>query len=136
MNYGLMAVFNIKLSNNNIPKSQPLSVDKILDPVPKFSGQFYNGDVSLDRDSNYDFIILLVKTYFMPTNGAYTLFNVLNTFISFSKNMSVRIRNATIIGNENVGKLTGRTYYSYLGIPYAKPPIGELRFQVSNYCFY
>lgn len=45
--------------------------------------------------------------------------------------MSVKIGNGTIIGNENVCKLTGQVFHSYLGIPYAKPPIGDLRFQVS-----
>ncbi|KAK7590736.1 hypothetical protein V9T40_002349 [Parthenolecanium corni] len=43
--------------------------------------------------------------------------------------MSVKVGNGTIIGNENVCKLTGQVFHSYLGIPYAKPPIGDLRFQ-------
>lgn len=27
----------------------------------------------------------------------------------------------------------GVTYYEFLGVPYAKPPIGKLRFRVSKY---
>lgn len=41
------------------------------------------------------------------------------------------------------GKLRGKTeefydgkgqYYAFLGIPYARPPVGQLRFKVSGSC--
>lgn len=28
----------------------------------------------------------------------------------------------------------GRDFYSFTGIPYAKPPINDLRFKVNHYC--
>lgn len=41
----------------------------------------------------------------------------------------VEVRQGELEGKESKSILTGNTYYSFLGIPYAKPPIGKLRFQ-------
>jgi len=35
-----------------------------------------------------------------------------------------------VIKGQILKSRNGRSYYSYTGIPYAKPPIGELRFKV------
>lgn len=35
-----------------------------------------------------------------------------------------------IIKGQILKSRDGRPYYSYTGVPYAKPPIGELRFKV------
>lgn len=35
--------------------------------------------------------------------------------------------------------LNGESFYAFLGIPYGKPPVGSLRFKVSNennFCYY
>lgn len=37
-----------------------------------------------------------------------------------------------VIKGQILKSRNGRSYYSYTGIPYAKPPIGELRFKVYN----
>lgn len=43
----------------------------------------------------------------------------------------VKISNGAIRG-QTLQSRDGRDYYSFTGIPYAKPPIGPLRFKVSN----
>ncbi|XP_065225804.1 esterase FE4-like [Planococcus citri] len=41
----------------------------------------------------------------------------------------VEVNQGKLQGAENKSKLSGNTYYTFAGIPYAKPPIGELRFK-------
>lgn len=46
----------------------------------------------------------------------------------------VHTQYGTVRGRENVTLFDGRVYYSFRGIPYAKPPVNELRFKVSVRC--
>lgn len=41
----------------------------------------------------------------------------------------VRVENGKLKGKTGTD-LTGKQYYAFQGIPYAKPPIGNLRFKV------
>lgn len=51
-----------------------------------------------------------------------------------SKNSPVvEIQSGKIRGTIETG-VTGEKYLAYKGIPYAKPPLGDLRFEVSNSC--
>lgn len=52
-------------------------------------------------------------------------------FSSKTDKPSVETSLGTIVGNYKKSDL-GRTYAAYEGIPYAKPPVGELRFKVIN----
>lgn len=45
--------------------------------------------------------------------------------------VKVRISDGILEG-EKVNNQYGGTYYSFKGIPYAKPPLGDLRFQVNE----
>lgn len=46
--------------------------------------------------------------------------------------MIVEVKQGQLEGQIKESILSGKEYYSFLGIPYAKPPVGELRFQVSK----
>ncbi|KAJ8871304.1 hypothetical protein PR048_027621 [Dryococelus australis] len=43
----------------------------------------------------------------------------------------VRVRQGLVRGN-TMTSLSGRTFLAYRGIPYARPPVGQLRFAVSD----
>lgn len=38
-----------------------------------------------------------------------------------------------VLNGEIVTSVLGESYYSFKGIPYAKPPVGALRFKVNNF---
>lgn len=50
---------------------------------------------------------------------------------STCEDLIVELKQGKLRGREYESVLTKTEYYAFLGIPYAKPPLGELRFQVS-----
>lgn len=49
-----------------------------------------------------------------------------------SDNVELTIKQGTVSGLEENTIFQEKSYYSFKGIPYAKPPTGELRFKVST----
>lgn len=46
--------------------------------------------------------------------------------------ITITARCGRIRGIVSTSEYSGKTYYSFLGIPYAIPPLGHLRFEVIN----
>lgn len=58
-------------------------------------------------------------------------FVVYTVYLNFGYCEYVKLKtNYGVINGLWLKSRDGRPYYSYTGIPYAKPPIGELRFKV------
>lgn len=46
------------------------------------------------------------------------------------KTVQVKLKQGDLSGKEEITLFKKQKYYSFKGIPFAKPPIGELRFKV------
>lgn len=50
-------------------------------------------------------------------------------FLQIADDLTVQVKNGQVKGRIQT-MLDGSTYYAWQGIPYAAPPVGNLRFQV------
>lgn len=72
---------------------------------------------------NKHLLILLSVTYFGANSAPASDSNELPI---------VKTKNGDVLGSIATTLLDQRKFFSFQGIPYAKPPIGELRFRVST----
>ena len=70
---------------------------------------------------------MILRLFFIISLSATALSNVLPT----EEYLTVRTDCGVVRGRSEVTLLEKRTFYAFKGIPYAKPPIGELRFKVN-----
>lgn len=58
--------------------------------------------------------------------------NIFYFFFQPRQKMTVTLEQGTLQGLLYKTQLSNKSYFSFLGIPYAKPPINELRFKVND----
>lgn len=98
-----------------------------------FKRELIRGPNWFKRKSQNDSpIVSLVNKFQVVLNCEYRKFTTWDSEFKFAQvDPVVTIENGKIMGRE--GRTTNRNvpYYAFQGIPYAEPPVGNLRFQVS-----
>ena len=64
---------------------------------------------------------------------SYTLLNAILFFVcaAHKEDILVHIKDGALKG-KNLTSRNNNTFFAFMGIPYAKPPVGNLRFKVSD----
>lgn len=59
------------------------------------------------------------------------IFLSINAVFSTDDHVEVKLKQGSVLGKVETTFLNKETYYKFQSIPYAQPPVGSLRFQVS-----
>lgn len=91
------------------------------------------------RRKKYGFLTLSPSSNASPSSpAAVAVMAVALSLATYLYNSYIRFHNGEPVISTSVGRLQGnfaksregRTYYEFLGVPYAEPPLGNLRFEV------
>lgn len=106
-------------------KNQGYHNGQVIIVGTKIPLQYYTNQYEIGSNTKkmYSIKFLLIQTtlIFVGVVQAYDKYKVIET------------DSGPIRGVRNTTLLNGVIYYSFRGIPYAKPPIDDLRFKVCNY---
>lgn len=58
-------------------------------------------------------------------------FIIFSTFVNYGESILVETKQGKVRGQTEISR-SGRNFYAFYGIPYAEPPVGELRLEVSE----
>lgn len=92
-------------------------------------------DLSFYLSRTNDFAVFISVYLQLLTSQFVGVTHVVNSSWTLYKlffNMIVKVKQGSLEGKEETSVLTGKKLFSFMGIPYAQPPVGELRFRVST----
>lgn len=97
------------------------------------SKQKFNFDTTSQSVDQYEIGFNTEKMYSINFLLFQTVLIFVGVLQAYDKYKVVETDSGPIRGVRNITLLNGAIFYSFRGIPYAKPPIGDLRFKVTIY---